>query len=503
MNNIRKMISVRQVLIALLMLCMMTSILLAPAIHVLAEGADSAISNETDDVANPDDTTETPVEPTQEPVPTAEPVPTDEPTPTQEPLPPTDPYKISFGIPKDWTNAATTAIKLHVADKQNYGWQTVEIKFKNNGWVDVSGRFAAAQDDKIDVEISDNGKLFVRVTDRYGNEYKEEADINCFDRSAPTVTAGINDRILHVEAVDTQSGLAGIQVNSLLFTTLENGILNVRFEEVLIKYEKLAIRAFDYAGNFSEPVTLDNPYYGQPFPEATPTPIPTPVPTAVPQPTATPRPTRRPPQDSQTTTTSVSAPAATSVPLPTAEPVAEVAPTPEPIITTEYIPLGPGMPFKAQGNMSTLDMLYSAHTNKQFITVQTRSGAPFFLVIDYDKPIDEEAELYETYFLNLVDERDLLALLSGDEVPTPTPEVIIATPEPTAVPVATEPPVEPVKESGGNTILLGLVGLFALGGGGAYMYMQSKKGKQKSRPNMDDFGLDDDDEDEMLSEQDE
>ena len=73
------------------------------------------------------------------------------------------------------------------------------------------------------------------------------------------------------------------------------------------------------------------------------------------------------------------------------------------------------MPFQADGNSHTLDVLYSAATNKQFITVQSKNGNTFYLVIDYDKPIDEEAEIYETHFLNLVDERDLLALMSDEE----------------------------------------------------------------------------------------
>lgn len=36
-------------------------------------------------------------------------------------------------------------------------------------------------------------------------------------------------------------------------------------------------------------------------------------------------------------------------------------------------------------------------------------------MIDYDKPLDEDGERYETYFLNLVDEADLLALVEGDK----------------------------------------------------------------------------------------
>ena len=39
------------------------------------------------------------------------------------------------------------------------------------------------------------------------------------------------------------------------------------------------------------------------------------------------------------------------------------------------------------GNMKTVDLLYSKATNKQFITVQTRKGETYYLVIDYDKPL--------------------------------------------------------------------------------------------------------------------
>ena len=67
------------------------------------------------------------------------------------------------------------------------------------------------------------------------------------------------------------------------------------------------------------------------------------------------------------------------------------APEPEPTIT-------PGEGFSEEGNLVTRDLLYDEHTNKQFITVQTSGGSTFYIVIDYDKPTDEDAEQYETYF---------------------------------------------------------------------------------------------------------
>ena len=94
----------------------------------------------------------------------------------------------------------------------------------------------------------------------------------------------------------------------------------------------------------------------------------------------------------------------------------------DPAPTEEDVTLEPGEGFSEEGDLVTRDLLYDKHTNKQFITVQTKGGSTFYIVIDYDKPVDEEGEQYETYFLNVVDEADLLAALeaSGGELPACT-----------------------------------------------------------------------------------
>ena len=424
--------------------------------------------------------TGTDVKPTDFPTaePTAEPTPTAAPTPPSTQAPPADAYKITFGMPQGWSSSASVRVTLRVQDKRQCGWQRVEIRgaaLQGDDWLDITQRFVDAQDDKIQVDAVQNGQLLVRVTDPQGMLFMEEATVRCFDRQAPTVSASFDaNMLLHVDAQDDLSGVAGIQINALLFTKLESGALNVRMEDALNQYEKLAIRAFDFAGNFSELITLENPYYAKP----------TEAPTTAPQPTkgtgnagsgnngntptATPKPTAVPTQDS-------------SASYPTQMPVTA---TSTPIIQTEYVPLGPGMPYKSSGNMHTLDMLYSAATNKQFITVQARNGATFYLIIDYDKPIDEDAELYETYFLNLVDERDLLALLSDEELPSPTPEVIVVTPAPTAVPAATAVPADAGtadKFDSTKTLLL-LAVVAALGLGGACVFLLLKQKKASPQP---------------------
>ena len=75
----------------------------------------------------------------------------------------------------------------------------------------------------------------------------------------------------------------------------------------------------------------------------------------------------------------------------------------------------PGTGFTADGNAITRDLLYDKATNKQFVTLETKDGTVFYLVIDYDSPVNEEEEQYQTYFLNLVDAADLAALVGEEE----------------------------------------------------------------------------------------
>ena len=417
------------------------------------------------------------------------------------------PYRIVLTAPGGWTNHNIAVIKVSITDRNNQGWQRIEYRMNDDGWLDCEDLF---DQNKAQITVHENGTFALRVIDPSGRTFEETARVTTIDQTAPVVTAAIHGSSLRIEVRDDLSGIGGVQVNSMLFTTVTNNVLDVELDQNMNKFEKLAVRAFDFAGNFSEPVTLDNPHYEKP---ADPTPEPSATPTA--------KPTRKPSASTATdepdtvTTPAPEQPAATDnshhglgssliyisddeVPAVTSAPTAEptAAPTPEPIIQTEYITIGPGMPYHADGNSHTLDVLYSAATNKQFITLQSKSGNTFYLVIDYDKPIDEEAEMYETYFLNLVDERDLLALMSDEEkeeVPTPTPEIIYVTPEPTAVPAATAPPVETDKTDKPNqmTAIIALIGIIALVAAG-FFFMRKSKGKSGSSGDTD-FDLGDDD----------
>ena len=423
-----------------------------------------------------------------------------------------NPYRIVLTAPGGWTNNNAAVIKVSITDRGNIGWQRIEYRMNSGGWLDCEDLFDQG---KAEITVHDNGSFALRVTDPSGKTYEETATVTTIDLSAPVVTAAIYDQTLRIDVRDDLSGIGGVQVNSMLFTTVEGNGLEVELDQNMNKFEKLAIRAFDFAGNFSEPVTLENPHYEKP---ADPTPEPTATPTAKPtkKPTATaeasePEETVRPVQPAATESTQhglgssliyITDEDIPVVPVVTATPTAEptAAPTPEPIIQTEYITIGPGMPYLADGNSHTLDVLYSAATNKQFITLQSKSGNTFYLVIDYDKPIDAEAEMYETYFLNLVDERDLLALMSDEEkeeVPTPTPEIIYVTPEPTAVPVPTAAPTEQEKTDKPSqmTAIIALVGIAALAIIGVVVFKKNKNGGSKMMSD-NDFDLRDEDADE-------
>jgi len=182
-------------------------------------------------------------------------------------------------------------------------------------------------------------------------------------------------------------------------------------------------------------------------------------------------------------------------------------PVEEPVV--EEPAIEPGEGFSGEGNLMTRDLLYDKHTNKQFITVQTKGGNTFYIVIDYDKPVDEDGEQYETYFLNIVDEADLLAAAeaAGLELASCScsekctagavntgcavcavnmTECAGMEPEPEPAP---EPTVEPEPEPKSNAGALLLVLALAVVGGGAAFYLKVYRPKhQKAAEPEEDYG---------------
>lgn len=170
------------------------------------------------------------------------------------------------------------------------------------------------------------------------------------------------------------------------------------------------------------------------------------------------------------------------------------------------------------GNLSLIDDIGTTG-GKQFITLQTKAGNTFYLIIDRD---DEGEET--VHFLNQVDEADLMALTEDGETAPATctcTEKCEAGAVNTACPVcknnltacvgaateneepaeATEPEEEAGNSMGGLIVFLVVL---LIGGGAALYFFKFKKPKAdvKGSDDLDeyDFGEDEDDEDEPAPE---
>ena len=171
--------------------------------------------------------------------------------------------------------------------------------------------------------------------------------------------------------------------------------------------------------------------------------------------------------------------------------------------------LNGGAALTPDGNLSLIDDIGSPTAGgKQFITVETKNGNVFYLIIDRD---DEGEET--VHFLNQVDEADLLTLMGDDAPAAQTPAVCNCKEKCAAGAVNTDCPVcknnlsecsgkeaamepepepeQPAKKSSGG--LLVIVLLLVLAGGGAFAYVKFIKPKQgvKVSADPDDYDFED------------
>ena len=170
-----------------------------------------------------------------------------------------------------------------------------------------------------------------------------------------------------------------------------------------------------------------------------------------------------------------------------------------------------GVPVTPQGNATLVDDFFG---DKQLITVTTKAGNYFYILIDRANEDKETA----VHFLNQVDDADLQALLEDGKK---EPEVCTCTakcqaravntacpvcknnltacngPEPKHQPDEEKPQEEKPSGMGGLVVFFVVV---LLGGGAALYFLKFKKEKADTTGNDDlaeyDFGEDEDDEDE-------
>ena len=151
-----------------------------------------------------------------------------------------------------------------------------------------------------------------------------------------------------------------------------------------------------------------------------------------------------------------------------------------------------------EGNLTLVDdyhTSYSDGSGQQFITLVSKSGNTFYLVIDRNDKGENTV-----HFMNLVDEADLLSLMEDEDADAYTAEKEAAAQaeqerkqaEEDAKKAAEEAAASGSEQTGGNKVtkyaatflgVLALVGLVV--GGGIYTFMKQKQKKQAEKEALD------------------
>ena len=298
------------------------------------------------------------------------------------------------------------------------------------------------------------------------------------DTVPPSLEASLTDGKVQIEAADDNSGVEAVYIDENRVNSLTDGKASVILKDYAGKEKSVSVYAVDYAGNHSETVKFDNPYYTESKPEAQ-----TSTKPAQTQSAGTAAQTK-PSVSSGGSTNTASGNAGNASAENSGN--ADTGDTQEE--NTSSIPEGA---FTPDGSASVLDEAQETADDKQFYTITTEAGNVFYLIIDGKR------DSQNVYFLNGVTEADLMALAEkgdGSMSVIPAGDTCTCTEKCEAGKVRTDCPVckndltgcvgketkpsepeqpeteQPKKDTGSiGTIIFVVLALLAVGGIGYYV----------------------------------
>ena len=210
----------------------------------------------------------------------------------------------------------------------------------------------------------------------------------------------LDGETVKIVSSDDNSGVEAVYIDKTRVNSLVDGKASVALKDYAGTDKKVSVYAVDYAGNRSDAVQFDNPYYKEP--------VSTEKPAAPTQPSQSSTPATKPVQtqaasSGSTGTQSSSSNTGTDSGGTSSQDGSSgsTGNSGTPQENTSAIPEGA---FTPEGTGTVQDNISGTDGEKQFYTITTDAGNVFYLVIDGKR------EDNNVYFLNGVTESDLMAL---------------------------------------------------------------------------------------------
>jgi hypothetical protein len=220
----------------------------------------------------------------------------------------------------------------------------------------------------------------------------------------PTVEARIEGDTLHIEATDNGLGVEAVYISDIRFNYRVDGALEVDARDYCGDGEKISVYAVDFAGNKSNVVEIDNPYYAEPLPD---------------------------PEETES-----------AIPVETPE----------------------NQPFTPSGTGTVVDNV-TEKNGKEFFTITTDAGNVFYLIVDRQRAEENVYLLNAVTEDDLAALAEKSEKKDESAIPVP-PAPTTTTEQPEVTPAPEEPPAAESNNSG--MMIFIVIAALAAGGAGYY-----------------------------------